>query len=129
MQPADIALMGGIAGVALLAAVLFLKEFALVCFNDAFARVDGWPVGLIDLVMMALAVLVTVAGLQAVGLILVVAMLIIPRWRRGFWTERLWRWFSSRASSGRSAATSGSVVSAILPRKPAGAVIVLTSPG
>jgi manganese/zinc/iron transport system permease protein len=126
MQPADIALMGGIAGVALLAAVLFLKEFALVCFNDAFARVDGWPVGLIDLVMMALAVLVTVAGLQAVGLILVVAMLIIPAVAARLWTERLWRLVLIAAVIGAVSGYAGSVVSAILPRKPAGAVVVLT---
>jgi manganese/zinc/iron transport system permease protein len=35
---------------------------------------------------------VTVAGLQAVGLILVVAMLIIPPVAARFWTERLWCW-------------------------------------
>jgi manganese/zinc/iron transport system permease protein len=50
-----------------LATLLLLKEFALVCFNDAFARVDGWPVGLIDLVMMALVVVVTVAGCRRSG--------------------------------------------------------------
>jgi manganese/zinc/iron transport system permease protein len=68
MRVSDATLMGGIALAAVLAAALLLKEFALVCFNDAFARVDGWPVSLIDLLMMALVVLVTVAGLQAVGL-------------------------------------------------------------
>jgi manganese/zinc/iron transport system permease protein len=73
-----------------LAAALLLKEFALVCFNDAFARVDGWPVSADRPADDGLVVVVTVAGLQAVGLILVVAMLIIPPVSARFWTERLW---------------------------------------
>ncbi len=126
MQPPDVLLMGGIALAAMLATLLFLKEFSLVSFNDSFARVDGWPVGLIDLVMMGLVVLVTVAGLQAVGLILVVAMLIIPPVAARFWTERLWLLVVLAGLIGALSGYLGSVVSALLPRQPAGAVIVLT---
>ncbi|MDQ7013335.1 MAG: iron chelate uptake ABC transporter family permease subunit [Planctomycetota bacterium] len=127
MSVRDAALMGGIAAAAILATLLFLKEFSLVCFNDAFARVDGWPVSLIDLVMMALVVLVTVAGLQAVGLLLVVAMLIVPPVSARFWTERLWLLVVVAALIGALSGYLGSAVSALLPRKPAGSVIVLTS--
>ena len=129
MQPPDVMLMGGIVAIAVLATVLFLKEFAIVCFNDGFARVDGWPVTLIDLVMMGLVVLVTVAGLQAVGLILVIAMLIIPPVAARFWTERLWMLVVLAGVVGAASGYFGSVLSALLPRKPAGAVIVLTSGG
>lgn len=127
MQPPDVLLMGIIASLAVLATLLLLKEFSLVCFNDAFARVDGWPVGVIDLLMMALVVLVTVAGLQAVGLILVVAMLIIPPVTARFWTDRLWLLVLIAGLIGAGSGYLGSVVSALFPRKPAGAVIVLTS--
>lgn len=127
MQPPDVLLMGVIAALAVLASFLLLKEFTLVCFNDAFARVDGWPVGFIDLLMMALVVLVTVAGLQAVGLILVVAMLIIPPVSARFWTDRLWVLVLIAGVIGAGSGYLGSVVSALFPRKPAGAVIVLTS--
>jgi len=127
MQPPDVMLMGAIALAGIVATLLFLKEFALVCFNDAFAKVDGWPVGIIDLVMMGLVVIVTVAGLQAVGLILVVAMLIIPAVAARFWTERLWLLVVIAGVIGGSSGYLGSVVSALLPRKPAGAVIVLSS--
>jgi manganese/zinc/iron transport system permease protein len=127
MQPPDVMLMGVIALTGIVATLLFLKEFALVCFNDAFAKVDGWPVSTIDLVMMGLVVVVTVAGLQAVGLILVVAMLIIPAVAARFWTERLWLLVLIAGVIGASSGYLGSVVSALLPRKPAGAVIVLSS--
>lgn len=129
MNLTDAAIMGGIAVAAVLAAALLLKEFAMVCFNDAFARVDGWPVTTIDLLMMTLVVIVTVAGLQAVGLILVVAMLIIPAVAARFWTERLWMLVLLAAVIGGLSGYLGSVASALLPRKPAGAVIVLVSGG
>lgn len=127
MSVSDAALMGGIAAAAVLVTLLLLKEFSLVCFNDAFAKVGGWPVFAIDLGMMALVVLVTVAGLQAVGLILVVAMLIIPPVSARFWTEKLWLLVVLAGLIGAASGYFGSVVSALLPRKPAGAVIVLTS--
>jgi manganese/zinc/iron transport system permease protein len=127
MSPGDAYLMAGIALVAVLAAVLLLKEMAIVCFNDGFARVDGWPVGLIDLLMMSLVVVVTVAGLQAVGLILVVAMLIIPPVAARFWTERLWLLVVLAGIIGGLSGYVGSVTSALLPRKPAGSVIVLVA--
>ncbi|MEO1006983.1 MAG: iron chelate uptake ABC transporter family permease subunit [Planctomycetota bacterium] len=129
MQPGDVLAMAGIAAAAILATLLLFKEFKLACFNDAFARVDGWPVGLLDLLMMGLVVLVTVAGLRAVGLILVVAMLIIPPVAARFWTERLWLLVVLAGAFGAASGYLGSVVSALLPRKPAGAVIVLAAGG
>ncbi|MEM9253587.1 MAG: metal ABC transporter permease [Planctomycetota bacterium] len=127
MNATDGYTMAVIATIAVIAAAALLKEFALVCFNDAFARVDGWPVSVIDLLMMALVVVVTVAGLQAVGLILVVAMLIIPAVSARFWTQRLWLLVVLAAVIGGLSGYLGSSVSALLPRKPAGSVIVLTS--
>ena len=79
--------------------------------------------------MMALVVLVTVAGLQAVGLILVVALLIVPAVAARFWTDRLCRCLvidrrcDRRNRVGTSASTSSR---RSCPRQPAGAVIVLT---
>ncbi|MEO0482378.1 MAG: iron chelate uptake ABC transporter family permease subunit [Planctomycetota bacterium] len=129
MRPPDVLLMAMIAVVAIITTLLFYKEFAVVCFDSPFARVTGWPVSLIDLVMMALVVAVTVAGLQAVGLILVVAMLIIPPVAARFWTDRLWLIVILAGVIGALSGYFGSVLSALLPRKPAGAVIVLTCGG
>jgi len=127
MSVADARVMGSLAVLAALAAGLLFKEFAMVCFNASFARVDGWRVSLIDALMMALVVLVTVSGLQAVGLILVVAMLIIPPVAARFWTERLWLLVALAGVIGGLSGYAGASVSALLPRKPAGAVIVLVS--
>src|SRR5690606_25097215 len=95
-------------------------------FNDAFAKVDGWPVSRIDLLMMALVVLVVVAGLQAVGLILVIAMLIVPPVAARFWTDRLWRLLALSGFLGGACGYLGAAFPPLLPRMPAGAVVVLT---
>lgn len=127
MNNRDLLLMSAIALAAVIAAALLLKEFALVCFDQAFAEVDGWAVAWIDLLMMALIVVVTVAGLQAVGLILVVAMLIIPAVAARLWTDRLWLLVLLAGALGGLSGYLGSTTSALLPRKPAGAVIVLVA--
>lgn len=125
----DVYLMGAIALAAMLMCVLMFKEFALVCFNDDFAAATGWPVSIVDLALMALVVLVTVAGLQAVGLILVVAMLIVPPASARFWSERLWRMVAISAAIGGLSAYTGASVSALFPRQPTGAIIVLAAGG
>lgn len=127
MRPGDAVLMGAIALIAAAGAALLIKEISLVCFDDQFARVDGWPVSAIDLAMMALVVLVTVAGLQAVGIVLVVALLIIPPVAARFWTERVRTVVVLSGVIGAVSGYLGAATSALLPRQPAGAVIVLTA--
>lgn len=127
MSARDVALMASVAAAACLAGLLFIKEFALVSFDANFAAAQGWPVSVIDLLMMSLVVLVTVVGLQAVGLILVVAMLIIPAASARFWTDRLSRMIVISGLIGGASAYVGSTASSLLPRLPAGAVIVLAS--
>lgn len=111
---------------ALLVAMLF-KEFRLVCFDTEFAAAQGWPVTRIDLAMMTLVVVVTVIGLQAVGLILVVALVIIPPSTARLWTDRLWVMACLSAVFGALSGYLGASLSALLTDTPAGAVIVLTA--
>lgn len=127
MSAADAATIAVAGAIAVLAALLLTKEFALVCFNAEFAAAQGWPVSVIDLLMMALIVVVTVIGLQAVGLILIVAMLIIPPAAARFWTDRLWLHLVLSGGLGAMSGYIGASASALLPRLPAGAVIVLAA--
>lgn len=113
--------------VAALACILFFKEFALVCFDADYGMTQGWPVGRLDFIMMALVVLVTVIGLQAVGLILVVALLIIPASAARFWTFRLHTMLGLSGLFGALSGFVGSGVSALMANLPAGAVIVLAA--
>lgn len=107
--------------------LLLLKEFRLLCFDSDFAAVQGWPVSVLDLILMVLIVMITTIGLQSVGLILIVALLIIPAAGAHFWTERLhWMMFIAAGLGGLSGYL-GAALSSSYPHLPAGAVIVLTS--
>lgn len=127
MSIRDAFVIGAVATVAALVAILLFKEFRLICFDETFARTQGWPINALDLVMMSLVVVVLVIGLQAVGLLLVVALLIIPPAAARLWTDRFSRMIIASAAIGLASGWLGSSVSALLPRMPAGAVIVLTS--
>jgi manganese/zinc/iron transport system permease protein len=119
-------ILGVSVAVALLCAVFF-KEFTLLCFDENFAASRGLPVLRLDLALMALVVTFVVAGLAAVGLLLVVAMLIIPPAAARFWSERLTVNAMLAAAIGALSGLSGAVASALLPRLPAGAVIVVSA--
>ena len=107
--------------------LLLFKEFRLLCFDENFAAVLGWPVKFLDILLLALITAVTVAGLQAVGLILIIAFLITPAAAARFWTNQLDRMLMLSALIGAASAWIGASLSAFFPRLPAGAVIVLVA--
>lgn len=112
---------------AVLATILLFKEFQLVCFDADFAQGLGRPVFRIDLLMAGLTVFVTVIGLQTVGLILIIALLIVPPVAARFWSNRLPRILVLSGAIGGASAWLGASLSAILPDLPTGGVIVLVA--
>ncbi|MCC5838852.1 MAG: metal ABC transporter permease [Opitutales bacterium] len=123
----DFLLLAVSAVVVLVIALFFFKELRLLCFDEAFARAQGWPVRFLDGILLALAAGITVVGLQAVGIILIIAMLIIPAASARQWTHRFGWMLILAAALGGASGWVGSTVSALLPKAPAGAVIVLTA--
>ena len=107
--------------------LLLFKEFRLLCFDEGFARSLGRPVRYLDLLLLALVTAVTVTGLQAVGLILIISFLISPAAAARFWTNQLDRLLLLSALIGAMSAWLGASLSAFFPRLPAGAVIVLVA--
>lgn len=109
--------------------ILLYKEFRAVCFDYDYAAAQGWPVLAIDLLMMGLIVLTTVIGLQAVGMLLVVAMLIIPAAAARFWTDSLAKMVALAGIFGAASGTMGSLISAGYSDMPTGAIIVICAGG
>ncbi len=69
---------------------VFYKELLVSSFDPTMASAYGLPTKLIHYFLMTLLTLVTVASLQTVGIILVVAMLITPASTAYLLTDRLW---------------------------------------
>src|SRR5690606_7143647 len=85
----DLIAFGVVAVLLLVAVVLFFKELTLLCFDQAYARTIGFPVRGLELLLTTLTVFAVVVGIQAVGVVLMAAMLITPAAAARFWTENL----------------------------------------
>ena len=109
------------------ACLLLFKELSLLCFDADYAKTQGFTTVWLDLALMTLVVLVTVIGLQAVGLILMIALLVIPPAAARFWTEHLPTMTVTSAGIGMASGFVGACLSALVPRLPAGAIIVIVS--
>jgi manganese/zinc/iron transport system permease protein len=115
--------------------LLLYKEFKLLCFDRAFAAGLGWPTFLLDLLLMTLVCVCTVAGLPAVGAVLMVALLVIPGVAARFWTDRLSTLLVLAGAIGGLSGFAGTVLSDTLPAPagtlargwPTGPVIVLVA--
>lgn len=62
----------------ILLVIIFYKEMLLSTFDPIMAKVGGLPVKLINYIIMVMLTVITVASIQTVGALLVVAMLITP---------------------------------------------------
>ena len=69
--------------------VLFYKPFQLVSFNTDFARSIGVKVKTIEFLLSTLTVLTVAIGIQAVGVVLMSALLIAPAASARYWTNKL----------------------------------------
>ena len=74
----DLIALTGLAIIVLLTVALFWKEFLYSTFDPLGAGAAGLPVVGLDYLFLALIALTIVVSLQAVGIILVVAMLVTP---------------------------------------------------
>lgn len=115
-----------IGAIVLLTVVLFYKELLVSTFDPTFAASYGLPNKLIHYVIMILLTLVTVASLQTVGIILVVAMLITPASTAYLCTNRLWVMILLAALFGAISSIAGLYFSFVY-NLSSGATIVLVS--
>jgi len=117
----------GVAAAVVGLCLLLLKEWTLLCFDEGFGHSLGWPMQRLDAGLLGLAAVVVVMGMQAVGLILVIAFLIIPAAAARFWTHRLVTMLWTAGVVGAISGWIGATLSALTPGMPAGAVIVLVA--
>ena len=127
LTASDARLLAGVAFVATAVVTLLLKEAALVAFDAAFAAATGWPVTAIDAVIVGLVALMVVAGLPAVGAVLVTALVVIPPVAARCWTDRVGTMLFLAGLFGLAAALAGVAASASWPGLAAGPMVVLAA--
>jgi manganese/zinc/iron transport system permease protein len=104
---------------------VFWKELKLVSFDAAFATAAGFSASLIHYAFIALVAATTVASFEAVGSILVVAMLIGPGATAHLLTDRLHRMVAISAAVVIAAAVLGYVLAVVWNTSVAGMVSVV----
>ena len=70
--------MAAIAVVLCLLSFVLFKEWKLLCFDPAFGTGLGLPMARLDGALLLMIVAAVVIGLQAVGVVLIAALLITP---------------------------------------------------
>jgi len=80
-----------LAAVVLGVTLLLLKELTLVAFDSTMARAAGYPVFALDMVLLLLVTTTIVISLQAVGNVLVLALVVTPPATARLLTDRLGR--------------------------------------
>lgn len=122
----DVITMAVLGGLALLLMTLFWKEFKLLSFDADFGASLGFPMRLIDIMLTTLIVIAIVVGLQAVGVVLMSAMIVAPAAAARQWTDRLSLMVLLAALFGALAGTSGALISSTGAGLSTGPVIVLS---
>ena len=123
----DAWLLAAVAIAAVAAVSAILKEATLVAFDAAFAAATGWPVSGIDYAIVGLVALMVVAGLPAVGAVLVTALVVIPPVAARFWTDRVGTMVVLSGLIGLAAAVVGVAVSATRPGLATGPLVVIAA--
>jgi manganese/zinc/iron transport system permease protein len=123
----DLVLMGAVTVLVLLAVTVLYKELLVASFDRAFARACGLPVAWVDRGLMLLLSFTVVIALQAVGAVLVSAMLITPAAAAYLLTDRLHRLLAYAAAFGVFAGVAGAFLSFMGHNLPTGPFMVIAA--
>lgn len=127
MLQSDALLIAAGGALTLTATLLLRRPLLMIAFDEGYAAQRGLSVHAFDMALMTLVMAVTVTGLKIVGLILIVALLIIPPVAARFWTDRAERVALLAGVLGGAAGYAGAAISATAPQLPTGPIIVLTA--
>jgi len=125
----DVLMMAIFGGAALLLLALFWKEFKLLSFDRDFGASLGFPMPMLEVGITLLLVVAIVIGLQAVGVVLMSAMIVAPAAAARQWTDRLGLMVVLSGLFGAAAGVTGTAISGLASGLSTGPVIVLCISG
>lgn len=127
MVRADVIAMAVISIVLAGLCALLFKEFKLLSFDPGFARGIGYPIAFLEQLLMFLIVIAVVVGVQAVGVVLMAALLITPAVSARYWTDKLGFMVALSGAFGAFSGLVGTFVSASGNNLPTGPLTVLAA--
>ncbi|WP_270165076.1 metal ABC transporter permease [Paenibacillus sp. SYP-B4298] len=127
MIGADVYTMMIVCALLLMVCTLLFKELKLFAFDAGFARGLGYPTALLDQLLMLFIVIAVVVGIQAVGVVLVAALLITPAVSARYWTDRLGVMVVLAGLFGALSGALGTLFSSMVQNLPTGPLSVLSA--
>jgi manganese/zinc/iron transport system permease protein len=127
LLPSDLRLLVLVGGVSLMVVAVGWKELKVTTFDPDFARSLGRPVVAIEFALTVLIAVAVVIGLQLVGVILMVALVIAPAAAARQWARRLEGMVVLAAVFGAVSGVAGALISAAVRGLATGPVIVLVA--
>lgn len=123
----DLAIAGALAALTAAAFLALGRDIRALSFDEPFMRMTGRPARAVGAALSALVVMTIVAGTQAVGLVLVVALLVIPATAARRWSDRFGVVTAAASAIGAASAAAGAYASALLPGMATGPLIVVAA--
>lgn len=121
----DVLVFGAAAGLILSVSALFFRAFSTMSFDREFAMSAGLPVKTLEFILATITVLAVATGIQAVGVVLMAALLITPAAAARFWTNNLVKMTLLAAIFGMVSGLFGAWISYQAPAMPTGPWIVI----
>ncbi|MCH2181412.1 MAG: metal ABC transporter permease [Mariniblastus sp.] len=127
MTQDDLWMIATLGGLAVLVMLLLWKELKLFTFDPVFSHSLGYRSTLLDTLLIMILVVGIVIGIQSVGVVLMIALLVTPASAARQWTRQLGTMVMLAALMGAVCGLIGSVASALYANVPTGPVIVLSA--
>jgi manganese/zinc/iron transport system permease protein len=121
----DVLTMLGFGTVVILIMLLLWKEFKVLSFDRDFGASLGYPMQTLEVLLTTLLVIAIVIGLQAVGVVLMSAMVVAPATAARQWTNNLGKMVGLAAVFGAVSGVTGALISSTGAGLSTGPVIVL----
>lgn len=121
----DVVLLGVVGAGLLLVLGIGYRRFKIIAFDSSFASALGMKVGWLQFLLTTMIVVGVTIGLQAVGVVLMAALLITPAAAARQWTEKLSSMIIISSLFGMLSGLLGAWVSFLAPRFPTGPWVVI----
>lgn len=105
--------------------IIFIRGFYMIAFDEDYAKAAGFPVRTLRFVLSFLTVWAVSIGIQAVGVVLMAALLITPALSARLWTNSIKVMLMLAVLFGLISGYTGAFVSFAAPKMPTGPWIVV----
>lgn len=123
----DLALLLGVTLITVAVVTVCYRLLLVTSFDEGFAQAAGMPARRIHYLLMGLVTLATIVSIQAVGVVLVSAMLVVPAATAYLMTDRMVRMIFIASVLGMFSGCMGAFTSFLGPGLPTGPFMVLSA--